>query len=461
MIDTTPTATAVRNSNRTMVLLLLTLVYVFNFLDRQIIGIVSPFIKAEMGFTDRELGWLKGPAFAFLYCSVAIPIAWLADRYNRVKIVAASLAVWSAFTVLTGMATSFVTMLLARIGVGIGEAGGSPPSHSIISDLYAKEERASALGVYSLGIPVGVMVAYFATAGITWLSSAGGAETVDWRLVLVALGVPGILLAGVLLLVVREPQRGQMESPAAAARLAQMEQPKLGETFRTLLSIPSWWNMCLAVALVSFGGYALSNWGIDYLVRWKPELGAPDQFSKVLVAFGILNAVAYGPGTYFGAKLADRLGRKDVRAYGWLPGVAIVIGAPALLLAFWVDSLVVHILLVGVYTLFAGFYLGPSFALAQTLAPIRMRAMSTALFFFILNMIALAGGPYIVGEISEQLMDEHGSTHSLRLAMTFLAIPYALSIVFFALTAKTLPKDWAEAEARNSGTSPTRVTAEA
>jgi MFS family permease len=431
-----------KTMGRTAVLLILTLVYVFNFLDRQIIGIVAPFIQADLGFSDSQMGWLMGLAFAALYCTVAIPIALLADRFNRVRIVSISLAVWSAFTVLTGLAQNFLQMLLARIGVGIGEAGGSPPSHSIISDLYPKEERASALGIYSLGIPLGIMTAYFITGTLL------GMEGVSWRAVLIILGVPGVLLAIYMILRVPEPTRGATDAPKAATHAT--ETSGGSASLGVLLSIKSWWFMCIAVSFVSFGGYALSNWGIVYIGRWKPELMQPENFRNLMYAFGVLNAVAYGPGTYFGAKLADKLGKKNVSAYGWLPGAALIIGVPALIYAFYVDSIVLHLLLIGVYTLTAGFYLGPSFALAQTLAPIKVRAMSTALFFFILNMIALGGGPTIIGLISQSLTPEHGAEQALRLALTYLLLPFAISILFFFITAKTLPKDWAEAEARNA-----------
>ncbi|MEM7729077.1 MAG: MFS transporter [Pseudomonadota bacterium] len=438
----TDSKTASKTMSRTAVLLILTLVYIFNFLDRQIIGIVAPFIQADLGFSDSQMGWLMGLAFAALYCTVAIPIALLADRFNRVRIVSISLAVWSGFTVLTGMAQTFIQMLLARVGVGIGEAGGSPPSHSIISDLYIKEERASALGIYSLGIPLGVMMAYFITGTLL------GMEGVSWRVVLIVLGVPGVLLAIFMFLRVPEPSRGATDGTAANPQA--VIKGEFGNNIRALLKIKSWWFMCLAVSFVSFGGYALSNWGIVYIGRWKPELMEPENFRTLMYAFGVLNALAYGPGTYFGAKLADRLGKKNVSAYGWLPGLALVIGVPALIYAFYVDSIVVHLLLIALYTLTAGFYLGPAFALAQTLAPIKVRAMSTALFFFILNMIALGGGPTIVGLISQALTPEHGAEQALRLAMTFLVVPFALSILFFFVTARTLPKDWREAERRNA-----------
>ena len=424
---------------RTLALLLLTLVYAFNFVDRQIIGIVSPFIKNDLGFTDAQLGWLKGFAFAAFYCTMAIPIAILADRYSRVKIVTLSLALWSAFTALTGAASTFASMLLARMGVGIGEAGGSPPSHSIISDLYAKEERASALGVYSLGIPFGIMFAYFAAGSLI--------ASVGWRGTLYILGGSGVALAVVLMLLIKEPQRGAMDVADSAE-----ERPKVpySQMLKTLLTIPSWWLMCFGIAFISYGGYAISNWGIDYLARWDPTLLEPERFRNLNLIFGLMNGVAYGLGTWGGAKLADVLGKRSVSAYGWLPGVVLIIGVPALLYAFWVDSLVLHLVMITVYLVAAGFYLGPSFAIAQTLAPIRMRAMSTALFFFVLNMIALGGGPTITGIISSALEPVHGETHALRLAITWLWLPYLIGIVCFILAGRTLPKDWAEAEARNA-----------
>ena len=185
---------SISNSRRSFVLALLTLVYGFNFVDRQIVGILAPYIQADLGISNTQLGLLIGLAFATFYTLVAIPIAWLADRYNRVNILSISLAMWSGFTALTGLATNFTQIALARAGVGIGEAGGSPPSHSIISDLYAKHERAGALGVYSMGIPFGIMAAYLITAMLMGQTN----EEVDWRRIFIILGLLGVGLAVVL-----------------------------------------------------------------------------------------------------------------------------------------------------------------------------------------------------------------------------------------------------------------------
>jgi MFS family permease len=416
--------------------------YVVSFIDRQIIGILSPFIKEDLGFTDTQLGWLKGLAFAFLYAIAGIPIAWLADRYSRKKIITLALIAWSGFTALTGAVSSFIYMFLARMGVGIGEAGGSPPSHSIISDLYPKEKRASALGFYSLGIPIGI--------GFSYLLAGALVESLGWRGTLIFLGGFGILLAIVLAIVVKEPKRGQLDGENLKLKTV-----GIWESIVTLAKIPSWFAMCMGIAWVSFGGYAVSAWGIDYILRFKPEYlppkygGEPGSFKWLMFWFGMLHLFGYGAGTYFGALLTEKLAKRSVSFYGIMPGAVLLIGVPALIAAFWVQSIIAHLFFVTIYLISAGFYLGPSFAPAQTLAPINMRAMSTALFFMILNIIALGGGPTFVGIMSERLMETHGNVHSLRLAMSMLVVPYILSVLAFFWAAKTLPKDWDEADRRN------------
>ena len=420
-----------------MVLVLLTVVYGFNFIDRQIVGILAPFIQEDLGLTNTQLGLLIGLAFATFYTLVAIPIAWLADRYNRVNILSIALATWSGFTALTGMAGNFLQIGLARMGVGIGEAGGSPPSHSIISDLYPKEERAGALGVYSMGIPLGIMAAYFATASL--MGSSG--EDVDWRRIFIFLGITGVALAVVVRLVLREPVRGAMEFGGRQ----DIVQPPFRDSLNSLLKIPAWWAMCFGIAFGSFVSYAFSAFQTKYLVMLDPSF----DFKTLVIVLGVINGTTYAGGAFFGARLADRWGAKNIRAYGWLPAIAIGICLPIGMASFWVISVWAHLAFTTVFLLFLGIYLGPSFAIAQTLAPINMRAMSTALFFFILNMIALGGGPTFTGWMIDVFKESNGDLTSMRYAMTVTCCMFVPSIISFMVVARVLPEDWAAAEKRN------------
>lgn len=424
---------------RTFALLLLTLVYGFNFIDRQIVGILAPFIQADLGLTNTQLGLLIGLAFATFYTLVAIPIAWLADRYSRVNILSISLAMWSAFTALTGLAGNFVQIGLARMGVGIGEAGGSPPSHSIISDMYSKEERAGALGVYSMGIPFGIMFAYFITA---MLMGKSGAD-VDWRRIFIILGVLGVALAVIVKLTLREPKRGAME----LKENEQLEQPPFFESLATLLTIPSWWAMCLGIALGSFVSYAFSAFQTKYLGVFDPDFN----FRTLVIVLGIINGTAYAGGTFLGAKIADKWSKKDIRAYGWLPAITISICLPLAIAGFWVSTVWVHLITTFFLLLFLGMYLGPCFAIAQTLAPINMRAMSTALFFFILNMIALGGGPTIAGWLIDVFKQGNSELMATRYAMTTICSVFVLSVISFLFVARFIKRDWEAAEKRNEG----------
>ncbi|MEK9649402.1 MAG: MFS transporter [Gammaproteobacteria bacterium] len=427
-----------RKSYRSFALILLTIVYGFNFIDRQIMGILAPFIQEDLNLTNTQLGLLIGFAFAVFYTLTAIPIAWLADKFSRVNILAIALATWSGFTALTGLANNFIQIGLARMGVGIGEAGGSPPSHSIISDLYSKEERASALGVYSMGIPFGIMAAFFATAAIM----GPGSEDVDWRRIFIFLGIAGLVLALIVKLILQEPMRGAMES----SNRSSMERAPFIDSLKILLKIPSWWAMCFGIAFGSFVSYAKGGFQTKFLVTLDPAF----DFQTLVILLGIINGTTYAGGAFFGARLADKWGRKDVRAYGWLPAISIALCLPIGVLAWWAPTVQMNLFFTTLFLLLIGIYLGPCFAIAQTLAPIHMRAMSTALFFFILNMIALGGGPTFAGWLIDEFAVYYNELDSMRFAMSATALIFILSILSFVIVSKTLPQDWREAELRNS-----------
>ena len=427
-----------KNKNyRFFILVLLTIVYGFNFIDRQIVGILAPFIQKDLDLTNTELGLLIGFAFAVFYTTFAIPLAWLADRYNRVNILSIALATWSGFTALTGLANNFFQIVIARMGVGIGEAGGSPPSHSIISDMYSKEERAGALGFYSMGIPIGIMVAYFATAALLGSST----DDVDWRKIFIFLGLTGIALAVLVRLLIREPKRGAMEFD----EIVEIEQPPFLDSLRVLLKIPAWWAMCFGIAFGSFASYASAAFHTKFLIALDPTFN----FQKLVIILGVINGVAYVGGTFFGAKIADIWAQKDIRAYGWLPAIAILLCLPISIGSYWVSSVEMNLIWSALFLVFAGVILGPSFAIAQTLAPIKMRAMSTALFFFILNMIGLGGGPTFAGWLIDVFKENFNELDAMRYAMTVTFCIYIPSLVSFFLVSRVLPKDWENAEKLN------------
>ncbi len=432
-----PQVQEVNKSYRSFALLLLTIVYGFNFIDRQILGILAPFIQKDLDLSNTQLGLLIGLAFAIFYTVVAIPIAWLADRYNRVNILSISLATWSGFTALTGFATNFLQIGIARMGVGIGEAGGSPPSHSIISDLYAKYERAGALGVYSTGIPLGIMSAYFITATLI----GSDPSTVNWRRIFIILGITGIVLAVIVRLVLREPERGAMELDTSA----EIAKPPFLESLKVLLKIPSWWFMALGIAFGSFMAYSYSGFQTKYIVLLDPDFN----FKTVIMILGVINGTTYVAGTYIGAKCADIWGSKDVRAYGWIPAITISVSMLMALISLWVPTVPMHLAAATFFLFFIGMYLGPSFAIAQTLAPISMRAMSTALFFFILNMIALGGGPTFTGFMIDVFETGSSKEIAIRYALSVSCLICIPSVICFLVVSKKIKEDWGNADNRN------------
>lgn len=412
------------------VLGVLTIVYTFNFVDRQIIAIVSPAIKADLGLSDSMLGLLKGLAFAVLYTTLGIPIAWLADRMNRVSIVSASLAVWSAFTALSGLAQNALHLALARIGVGVGEAGGSPPSHSIIADYFPKEKRSTALSIYSLGIPFGQMLAFLAGGWVV--------QHLGWRNAFFIVGLPGILLAIILKLTVREPIRGATDGGAGKVSFK--------EGFAELVKIPTYWGIAVATALASFTGYGIGLWVVDFYKRTFAL-----SYTEITVPLGILNGVVYGLGTWAGGWLTDRFGKKDRRAYLVIPALGMLATIPAGFLSTWAPSPFWAFFWSAPFLLGLGMYLGPSFALIQTLAPVRLRAFAIAFLFLILNLFALGLAPLWVGWTSDLFAASFGEVIGLKLALTTLGATSLAAAGAFLWTSKRLPADWAAAEARGRG----------
>lgn len=403
-------------------LFMLTLVYAFNFVDRQILVILQEPIKNDMGLSDAQLGLLSGFSFAVVYVIAGLPIAYWADRSNRRNIIAAALTAWSGMTALSGLAQNYSQLLLARVGVGIGEAGGSPPAHSMISDYYPPEKRGTALAIYSTGVHVGIVLG-FIVGGV--ISQAYG-----WRMAFMAVGIPGVLFALVFVLTVKEPRRGRWESSAEAAY-----KPTMRETIQLLSSFRSFWYLAAATGLTAFAGYGNGNFAPSYLIRNHGF--SVGEVGIVLAIFGGGGGLL---GTFLGGFLADRLGVGDKRWYLWVPAIAgclaVPLGFPYLLL----DNTTVVIASMFLVSITLNTYLGPCLAISHSLVPPAMRALTSAILFLVLNMIGLGLGPLTVGVLSDFYAASFGGD-SLRYAMLTVALLSAPAIVLFFLAARHLPGD--------------------
>jgi predicted MFS family arabinose efflux permease len=417
---TTSTVTPVQGSR--YALIMLTIAYMFNFIDRQILVILQEPIKADMGLSDAQLGLLSGFSFALVYITAGIPIAYWADRGNRRNIVALAVTVWSGVTALSGFAGSYSQLLWARIGVGIGEAGGSPPAHSMISDYYSPDVRARAFSVYSTGLHFGILIGFVAGGFIS--------QMFGWRSAFMIVGIPGIIFAAIFFLTVKEPQRGRWESSAQAQYI-----PSLGETLRLLAGYRSFWYLSAGAGLTAFVGYGNGNFTPSFLMRSHDF-----EVNEVGVLLAIFGGGGGMVGTLLGGYLADRFGETDKRWYLWIPAMAgslaVPIGFPYLLL----DDTTIVIALLFVVTVAINTYLGPCLAIAHTLVPPAMRALTSAILFFVLNLIGLGLGPLPAGLLSDYFTASYGDD-GLRYAMLVVGLIGGFGILMFVLGARALPRD--------------------
>lgn len=397
--------------HRTYALIILTLIYMSSHIDRSIVGILAQPIKDELGISDTAIGFLGGFAFAVFYATLGIPLALLADRMNRRNIIAGAVTVWSLMTVACGLATNFLQLVLARIGVGIGEAGSSPQSHSMIADMYAPHERSRAMSVYTLGVTFGVMLG-FVIGG--YVSTHWG-----WRSAFFVAGAPGLLLGVILYFTVREPQRGLADGLAPGARKPQSfneAMAGLGQAFVFIWRSRACRHVVVGLTLTSFVGYGGTIWAAPFLERThhipRADIG---------LILGPLAGLAGGFGTVLGGYLADRLARGDLRWNSWIIAVGKFGAAPLILAFYTIDNFNIAILFYMPAAVLGAFYLGPSFAIIQSVAPVAMRATAAAITLFILNFIALGLGPLFVGILSDALKATYGS-ESLRYALMLTSL---------------------------------------
>ncbi|QJB68252.1 spinster family MFS transporter [Parasphingorhabdus halotolerans] len=409
--------------NRWYTLMLLALVYLMSSLDRFLLGIVLPYIKAEMVLSDTLLGLLSGAAFAIFYATLGLPIARLADRYSRKLIITVSLAIFSVMTVLCGFASSFAMLFAARIGVGIGEAGTGPASFSIISDRFEQERRSTAMGILSLGGNFGLLLGFVAGGYI--------AAHWGWRSAFLLAGLPGMLLALLIHFTMKEPRRGAVDGQAAAKPVQQASIP---QAIRILMAVPSYRHLVSGMALLLFGATGMLAW-IPSLVDRSFGL-SPDK-SGLPIALIIISAGITGT-LLIGGMLADRLSKRDPR---WLPGIAAIgalvmsAGAIGVALAPTIGWLWVVFSLVAVGSTT---YVAPSLALSQSLSPVELRATSGALALMIANLFGLGLGAPVIGMLSDFLEPELGKG-SLAASMLLIPILGVWAAFHFARCAAFLP----------------------
>jgi MFS family permease len=407
-------------SGRRVLLSLLLLAYILNFLDRQILGILNAPIKAELHLSDTQFGAIGGLAFALLYSVLGLPLAYLADRTRRSWIIAGSLAVWSGFTALCGIATSYWQLFAFRLGVGIGEAGGVAPSYALIADYFPPERRARALAIYSLGIPLGL-------AGGS-LVGAYLAAWISWRAAFLVMGIAGLLLAPVMIAVVRD-----LPKPFSA-----VAQAPVSKVFPLIARKPSFWLLAFASSSSSLIGYALALWTPAVMMRsFGLDLVTTGQFLASLLLIG------GSAGVFAGGWLADRLGSRNRAWYAWLPAGAWLISSGAWALGLMAPNLWVAWPLLLVGNALNILWLGPVVTAVQHLAPARMRASASGSFLLINNLIGLGVGPLLIGRVSDALKSSYGAD-SLRAAAVGGTAFYLLAALLMFAAAKRLSDDWVD-----------------
>ena len=401
---------------RRYAMVILAIVYMFNFIDRQILAILLPAIRDEFQVGDTVLGFLSGTAFALFYVTLGIPIAQLADRWNRRNLIAAAVAVWSGMTALSGFAQNIVHLALARVGVGIGEAGCSPPAHSMIADMYPPQHRSTAMGFYTLGISAGIMLAYLAGG---WV-----AQNIGWREAFLIVGLPGLVLAAVVRFTIQEPARGASES-----RIDSGASPRLADVFHFLVARRSFVHMGVGAGLSAFVGYATINFMPSYIVR---SFGM--DLAELGFWLGIIIGIAGGFGFFVGGYIADTVGRERRQTSFRFLTLAMFVAAVFSVLVSLAPSAFYCLLLLVIPAAISNFYLAPVLAQAQGLVSLRMRSVASALVLLIINVIGLALGPLLTGMLSDALEPALG-IESMRyslLIVSAIVLPWAGAHYFLA-----------------------------
>ncbi|WP_375774971.1 spinster family MFS transporter [Bradyrhizobium sp. ma5] len=429
MVDVAPQAAAQAQvaatpaARRYYVLGLLTIIYALNFLDRTIFNVLIEPIKKEFALSDTTMGLLAGFGFVLFYSLLGIPIARMADRLNRRNIVAAAFAFWSAMTYLCGMASSVATLALARVGVGIGESAGTPASQSMIADLFDKNERPRALGIYAIGTYLGVFLGYFIGGYVN--------QHYGWRMAFFTAGLPGIALAAVLWLTISEPRRGAMAETFKAE--------PIGPTLGFLIAQPSFLIVLVGFCLTTYTNYATAVWIPPFLARIHHLTSA-----EIGTYAGTFKGLAGMAGTLIGGLVVAQIGRRDDRWKLWAPAIMSGLAGPVFALCMLTHSFTLMVATLALTSFMVGFHLGPIFAIAQTVAKPSMRALASAIVLLTATCFGQGVGPLAVGMINDALKGAYG-TDAVRYSLLSAAVTTTLGALLFVWAARWIRSDIARA----------------
>jgi predicted MFS family arabinose efflux permease len=398
---------------------------VINFLDRQLLSILAKPIQDELGVSDGQLGLISGLYFALFYCVLAIPIGWIADRTNRVRLLSIACAVWSAATVACGMASNYPQLAAARMAVGVGEAGGVPPSYAIISDYFPSGQRGTALGIYNFGPPIGMAL------GVAFGASIAAAYS--WRSAFIVLGAVGIVTALLVWLFVREPVRGGLDAPRAGG--ATLQAAPFWPTCRRFFVNPVLLRLSIATGVTQIVTYAILNFTTLLLMREKGMT-----LREVAVYYSLLLLFACAGGMYTSGRLIDRFAPRSKAAYGYLPAVALIVAVPFFAGFVWAPTWPLALLFLAVPTFCNYFYLSPAVTLVQEEVRPQERVLSGALLLLVMNLVGLGLGPTYLGAVSDWLRPSHPE-HSLQMAFYTLIPFYVCAALLHLWLARVLKRE--------------------
>jgi predicted MFS family arabinose efflux permease len=416
-------------------LAILCFVYVLNFLDRQLLSILAKPIQDDLGVTDGQLGRISGLYFALFYCLLAIPVGWLADRTNRVRVLSFACALWSAATVACGLASNYAQLAAARMSVGVGEAGGVPPSYAIISDYFPSGTRGTALGLFNLGPPIGQALGVAFGASITVAYS--------WRAAFVFLGLVGIFAALIVWVFVREPTRGGLDvAPPRHSAALESSHAGFWSTCRMFFSHPVLLRVSLATGATQFVTYATLNFTTLFLMREKGMT-----LNEIAVYYALLIGIGVGGGIYTSGRLIDRLVPRSKQAYALVPAAALGLAIPFFVGFVWAPSWPLAMLFLTVPTFLNYFYLSPAVALVQEAVQPHQRVLAGALLLLVMNLIGLGLGPTYLGAVSDYFRDSH-PVNSLQIGFYTLVPFYVLAVVLHLWLARALRREAWNGDAR-------------